>query len=374
MKLRSLVLAITLLWLFAGPVAACEPPPAQSASGVGGGMRALTVEDNPATPEATDASACTVKPRSLEEVRRLVEQVQQTEATPAPTPFQLPVAQLPRGEPADLQTIAAITATTEQFIACMNAGDLLRFLAILSDDAVRSLGRELNFPLDDPSFATPQPTEEAPIHIASIEGVRMLPDGRVGAVVIPTAQMKPFFLYFVHEGDRWLIDGFVDIIREPTGNQIPCCDLPTPAMPTRWQLVHGATYDGVIVPHTAAPDFFNAVDGAEQPGYWTPSPAQIIQLEDDLWYYLMPPPWSENQVSPVPAEIWQNLSTYHRQYAGFVTEDGHRQIMVNFFCGAYTGSWQTQPVAVLDGGACFFRITYDLTTGNFSDLRINGEA
>jgi hypothetical protein len=29
---------------------------------------------------------------------------------------------------------------------------------------------------------------------------------------------------------------------------------------------------------------------------------------------------------------------------------------------------------VLDGGACFFQITYDPAAGDFADLRVNGEA
>jgi hypothetical protein len=371
MKGCALALAITLLWLVAGPVAAREPP-APSASDDAGGVRALTTTNDAATPFATDASACSVKPRTLNEVKQLVKQGQVARMMPQPSP--LPIADLPDGKPVSVETIAAITTTTEQLMACINAGDWLRALALVSDHGVETMDGDLTASLHDPSFATPHPAVAGKkVSLDEIVGARMLPDGRVGAVIRQAGvNDTPVFWFFIQEGDRWLVDGSIEIAQNRPNGQGPCCATPTgTASPTGWQPVNDENYEGVIVPEAAGPDFFRAVDGTAHAGYWTPTVQQIAQLEDDLLHHLTPP---SGGVNSAPDKIGQYLETYHRQYAGFITADGQRQIEVNFFCAAYDGLWQSQPVAVQDGGTCFFRITYDLTTGKFSDLRVNGDA
>ncbi|MGH2534945.1 MAG: hypothetical protein ACRDJW_22015 [Thermomicrobiales bacterium] len=364
---RAVALAITLLWLFTSAAAACEPPPVDNASGSTGGVRARTTDATPTTPGPTDPAACTVAPRTLPELRQLIVDAGQAGATPSSEPSPVSLSALPTGEPADIETIAAITATVEQFMACINAGDALRFVAFVSDDFLRTVAADLGFVLDDTTeLQTPAPLDEDEwTRLGEVTAARVLPDGRVGAVIIPAPpDDEPVFFIFVEEGDRWLIDGFVEIEDE----DVDCC---ADSTTTTWQPVQGDAYEGVIVPEGDGPRFFRSLAGAEPAGYWTPAASAIAQLEEDLFVFIVPPPCGE---SPAPDQIWQELDSYRRQYAGFVADDGRRLILVNAFCTDTGLDWRSQPVAVADGGACFFQLTYDPTTGDFSDLDVNGEA
>jgi len=85
-----------------------------------------------------DPAECMVEPRSADELRALFREAAATpvaDAAPggSPTP-----AVPPEGDPADEQTVAEINAAWREFIACINAGDLPRVFALLSDDKVRS--------------------------------------------------------------------------------------------------------------------------------------------------------------------------------------------------------------------------------------------
>src|SRR5207253_1367628 len=90
----------------------------------------------PAGLDVSAPAACTVAPRSTDELRALFRAVAATplptslEATPAPA---LP----PPGAPAGEQTVAEITATWRQYLACLRAGDQARMFALLSDNMVR---------------------------------------------------------------------------------------------------------------------------------------------------------------------------------------------------------------------------------------------
>lgn len=124
----------------------------------------------------------------------------------------MPAAVPPTGTPADEQTVAEINATWRQFIACINAGDLARTFAFLSDDKVRG-----DFALDIVAgaseddliaylTATPvplPPAQSAPFF--PFYDVRVLDDGRV-AVVAPGEGGPGEVLIFVNDGDRWLVD------------------------------------------------------------------------------------------------------------------------------------------------------------------------
>jgi hypothetical protein len=103
--------------------------------------------------------------------------------------------------------------------------------------------------------------------------------------------------------------------------------------------------------------------------FWTPSLANIETLEADLPIFLQTAqdPW----LRPDPP-IWERVPAYNRQYLGY----NDHLIYANFFCTAPNDNWQQEVtlVLVLDGGDCFFSVTYDLETRQFSNLRVNGEA
>jgi hypothetical protein len=79
-------------------------------------------------------------------------------------------------------------------------------------------------------------------------------------------------------------------------------------------------------------------------------------------------------------KILDELVTYRRQYIGIVVDGGSRRILVNCFPGPsvdpsdFYAYWRQQPVLVLDGGFRYWRIQYDVDTGQFMEFDSNGYA
>lgn len=145
---------------------------------------------------------------------------QRAAATPAPIVTAPETAfSPPAGNPADAETVAAVTATVREAIACRNAGDLLRASAQFTEKMLVSLyGGPATI---DPEFrasvvAGPRavpPTRR--LAIVSISDVTLLPDGRVGALVETRTERRDFrdYLFFAQDPatDRWLIDESVEL-------------------------------------------------------------------------------------------------------------------------------------------------------------------
>ena len=146
--------------------------------------------------------------------------MQQTAATPRPIVAEPePAFAPPQGEPADEETVAAITATVRESIACRNAGDYARMLVFFTPAMLVELyGSPATV---DPEVLRgiqegPRPVPETRrLRIEAIEEIVMLPDGRVGALVETSTARREFrdYLYFVFdaESSRWLIDGSVPL-------------------------------------------------------------------------------------------------------------------------------------------------------------------
>jgi hypothetical protein len=127
-------------------------------------------------------------------------------------------------------------------------------------------------------------------------------------------------------------------------------------------VVKVGTGQGVIFP--AGRGFVGGYKHGVITEYWTPSEAEVIQAEVGLATYL-------TQVAPTLAGKY---ASYTRQYAGFVFE-GHRRIFMNFLCWPATSpGWRCASVGVDDGGDCYFQLEYDVTTGEYSHLSVNGLA
>jgi putative copper export protein/mono/diheme cytochrome c family protein len=163
--------------------------------------------------DAPGPDECTVAPRALEEFDALAQ---------TPAPEEPPDATETGGEPADEATRAAITATARELVACSNAGDILRRLALYSDERLR-----FAYP-DGPTRAlemiakSPLPLAEADrVALVSVENVRLLTDGRVSArmtvdnpashthdprAAAATSQQEVARLIFIHEAGRWRVD------------------------------------------------------------------------------------------------------------------------------------------------------------------------
>lgn len=168
-------------------------------------------------PEARDSPApaeCQVAPRALPLFPPGVGQ--RTAATPRP--LAMPTSGLTvvaAGEPADAETVAAVTATVREALACRNAGDYLRAYALFTEQMLvqlfggpATIDPEIRAAID----VGPRPVPASRrVGLVSLEQVVVLPDGRVGAIVT-TANARHVFrdeLVFAHDSasGRWLIDG-----------------------------------------------------------------------------------------------------------------------------------------------------------------------
>jgi mono/diheme cytochrome c family protein len=163
--------------------------------------------------DAPGPDECTVAPRTLDDFETLAQ---------GPAPEEISNASETGGKPVDEVTRAAITATARELVACSNAGDILRRLALYSDDRLR-----FAYP-DGPTRAlemiaeSPLPLAEAErVALVSVEDVRQLADGRVSARVTvdnpashshdpqtaaTASQQEVARLIFIQEAGRWRVD------------------------------------------------------------------------------------------------------------------------------------------------------------------------
>lgn len=150
-------------------------------------------------------------------------------ASPAasPTPVREPTGpgrplaiSLPKGDPAPPDAAAAMTAAMEQFIACANAGDSLRQMALVTDDYLRQgfAGAQLT-EADVVGFVgTPHPiAREDQRTVADVRGARVLPGGFVAALFdlaavagpVPGEIRTDFVVFEEHDG-RLLVAAYVN--------------------------------------------------------------------------------------------------------------------------------------------------------------------
>jgi copper transport protein len=162
---------------------------------------------------APGPEACTVAPRTLDEIAALAETA---------APQEPPNAMEADGEPASPEEVAGITSTVEEMVACSNAGDILRRLAVYSDNRIHFAYPDGPNPALEAMAANPMPVQPFErVAITAIENVTTLPDGRVSARVIvdnPAAhshdpnvsqaamQQEAARLIFVQEDGAWRVD------------------------------------------------------------------------------------------------------------------------------------------------------------------------
>ena len=191
----------------------------------------------------TWAAACTVAPRTLDEILTMA-------ATPAaestPTVATAP-AGLTDGELPDAASIAGIRATLDELTACLSAGEPLRVLALFSDHILQDVlagATVANITANLAEGATPQAMEEAAADVPLVrdEDLRLLPDGRVGAFAaeengLPAEDNEVReYIIFIQQGDRWLIDEYdrarpaADVPAAATPTIAPAANLPAPVM------------------------------------------------------------------------------------------------------------------------------------------------
>ena len=177
-------------------------------------------EGTPAGLDVPSAAECTIEPRPEDELRALFRQAAATPVLDSPEASPTPAVP-PTGDPADEQTVAEISATWRQFIACINAGDQARMFALFSDDMVRrQLFIDIAFGVTEEALfvflaATPVPLPDPSVPVVAFTDARVLADGRV-AVIGPGELGRGDVRIFVKEGDRWLIDDWFDLTSSGT--------------------------------------------------------------------------------------------------------------------------------------------------------------
>ena len=170
----------------------------------------------PAAIDGPSPAECTVAPRAEAELRALFREAAATPLPASPDASPTPAVP-PSGAPADEQTVAEITATWRQYLACLSAGDQARMFAVLSDAMVRrQFVVDVAFGVTEDALfaylaATPVPlTPDQSVPFVPFADVRVLGDGRV-AVVGPGDQGRGDVRIFVKAGDRWLLDDWFDL-------------------------------------------------------------------------------------------------------------------------------------------------------------------
>jgi hypothetical protein len=69
-----------------------------------------------------------------------------------------------------------------------------------------------------------------------------------------------------------------------------------------------------------------------------------------------------------------DLTRYKRQYVAVINSKGEKEVWVNCFCNTWNKNWKTNLIMVHDGGNCYFNLKINLTTGQYYELMVNGDA
>jgi hypothetical protein len=161
--------------------------------------------------EVVPPEECTTPPRPMTFLADLI-------ATPAAAPA-TPITALPQGTTPDDQTRQEITAAVRQIIACSNSGDILRALALFGDEYLRrTLNPSGQLTLQSAlevvaPYATPLaiPADRY-VRLVEIRDMRVLPDGRVAAVVVTvpfTGGLTTDLFVFARTDHGWIVDDAV---------------------------------------------------------------------------------------------------------------------------------------------------------------------
>ncbi len=116
------------------------------------------------------------------------------------------------------------------------------------------------------------------------------------------------------------------------------------------EIISEQEFEGVIFSSESAAETLQVMLVTERAkeAYWTPSKAQIVDLERRLDLYVQ-----EQMPSLAP---W--LTTYKRQYFGFIRDDRHL-IMVVGFCKPVNIDWRRELVTLPETAGCYFEAQYD---------------
>jgi hypothetical protein len=162
-----------------------------------------------ATPEGTPASGCAaVAPRNERDLQALSGPppaplgTPEVETTPVATPFEMP-----EGDEASGEDVAAVSELYQTFTDCVNSGDFLRVASLYTDQYLQqNLSPEQIESLEQ----TPEPTQaSAQTEFVEVRDARYLDADRLAALVItsnPETGELQTYVELVRAGASWLID------------------------------------------------------------------------------------------------------------------------------------------------------------------------
>jgi hypothetical protein len=316
-----------------------------------------TLLGTPITPEPGE---CTVAPRPVDSLIRIGASAT-TGLAGTEINSEMDPATLPTSGPADGITTAGVVAVVRHYIACLNALDTVRSFALFTDSYLAKILYDYG-PLPGLVLSAGQIPAVLPVEAwrsFAVSSVGLLPDGRATAVVnilnptsdsgFPPGHLTKVTYLLAHVDGAWLID----MVAVEPGNR-----------PN--EVVSGNTFTGVIFNMAMAEQlvqFFGDSERYER--YWQPTRRHIVALEAALLPYL------ESQSQALAVRV--AYEGYGRQYAGAI-QGGQPLIILNAFCDTDNLGWLATPYVVDDGGNCYFSVRWDVSTGTFFELRINGEA
>ena len=183
------------------------------------------VDAQPATPDLNVdiplAEECQIAPRNAMELLALAGGADSS--TPAAIPTPLPKDRLPVGPPPDADEVEEVDRTVRELVACANARDPFRAVALVSDSYLNELaglvGSALGGGANQLATALPVPLDlpaDQQVGFNPPSELRLLPDGRIGGIVEPVLvgvnlPSIDLYLIFEREGDRWLIDAVLPL-------------------------------------------------------------------------------------------------------------------------------------------------------------------
>jgi hypothetical protein len=153
-------------------------------------------------------------------------------------------------------------------------------------------------------------------------------------------------------------------------------------------ILTGRGFTGVVFPAALARR--ERIDQPEAQDYWTPSAADVAEMESRLRSALVRQRHADERLrarskggwrdvhvfrSHHIGQILDHLAAYRRQYVGIVVE-GEKRLYVNCFRGdpEQHSSWRQQLVDVDDGGSYYWRIQYQVDRKRFLEVDINSDA
>lgn len=173
-----------------------------------------TAPPSPFTPPAAD---CVAEPRTVEGLIALF-----SDATPVTDPPDWTSAVVPLGPAAPDEVSIAVKTVVTQAFACLNAGEMTRFLGLMTDQVILVnfywLAETLASGDMPDEFTNPQPVEaDFQQTILAIGDVSLFSDGRAGTAVsfvdpgAEDSEVEVLYLIFTYQDEQWLIDEAIEL-------------------------------------------------------------------------------------------------------------------------------------------------------------------